>query len=614
LPGSFRILLHSPRDLAVLRNPSWWTTAHTFYLLGGAVAITMVVLSWVFILRKRVRHQTEVIRHQLQQTAELKEIAEAASRAKSEFLANMSHEIRTPMNGVMGMIELARNVGPSPEQTECLALASSSATALLTVINDILDFSKIEAGKLQLDAIDFRLRDCLEETLAAFALQASQKDIELVCDLSADIPAIVCGDPARLRQVLTNLLGNALKFTEKGEVCLMVARCSESGDDATLCFSVADTGIGIKPELQNLIFDAFSQADSSTSRKYGGTGLGLTICSRLVNLMGGRMWVESTPGEGSRFHFTARMAAAAAASEAPALELDALRNVPALVVDDNSTSRRIVSETLRRWGLTVAVAGSGAAALAALAEAVRGGTPFRLIVADAIMPELDGFTLAKRVKEQPGLTCPVVMMLSTCGDKGDSPQQRDAAVDIRLAKPVREAALRKAVIEALAQGAGGETRAVEEESSAGIGEEPQSSQWRILLVEDNPVNQFLAKKILQNRGHVVTIANNGLEALHLIDRDPFDVALMDVQMPVMDGFEATAALRKREARSGTHLPVIALTAHAMKGDKERCLLAGMDGYAVKPLTAKSLLAAIAEVLPESGGASAQPTPAVASTG
>src|ERR1022692_1134958 len=356
LPKSFRILLRSPQDLVVVRMPSWWTPSHLLEVLGLVLGVTLAVLVWVFVLRHRVKRQTRVIRNQLAQTAALKEAAEAASRAKSDFLANMSHEIRTHMNGVMGMIDLVLQTKPSGEQKECLLMAQSSAQALLTVINDILDFSKIEAGRLELDAVDFAPYDCLEDTVKAFAFPAAEKGIELLCEVGPGVPAMVHADPARLRQVITNLLGNALKFTESGEVCLQVVKESQSGDACQLHFTVSDTGIGIPLEKQKLIFEAFSQADASTARKYGGTGLGLTICSRLVHIMGGKIWVQSEPGKGSSFHFTVAVKAVYPETADVASGSDPLAGVSILVLDSNATHRRILGGILSSWGMRVVVA------------------------------------------------------------------------------------------------------------------------------------------------------------------------------------------------------------------------------------------------------------------
>jgi signal transduction histidine kinase/CheY-like chemotaxis protein len=592
-PKSFRILLRSPSDILVLQTPSWFNAQHALLILGLAALGTLVVLSWVAVLKRRVRYQTQTIRKQLEDAGRLQEAAEAASRAKSEFLANMSHEIRTPMNGVMGMIELALEAQPSAEQSEYLNLARLSAESLLTVINDILDFSKIEAGRLELDSVDFNLSDCLEETIKSFALRAHKKGIELACEISPEVPAVVSADPTRLRQVFTNLLSNAVKFTEKGEIVLRVKSEGESGEKLRLRFTVSDTGIGIPVEKQRLIFEAFSQADASTTRKYGGTGLGLTISSRLVQMMNGKIWVESEPGRGSDFHFTADVNTVPQASRAQVVEAESLLGIPALVVDDNATNRRILSETLSRWGMKVSVADSGAAALEAAEKAEQGGEPFRLILTDAQMPEMDGFAFAERVKENPRLARAIIMMLTSSGQRGDAARCREAGLAAYLTKPLRHADLREAVLRAVGQSVWPATQAEAPLITRhSLREESRRDSLRILLVEDNAVNQHLARRLLEKHGHAVTLASNGRDAVALADQEGFDLALMDVQMPDMDGFEATAAIREKEKTTGKHLSIVAMTAHAMKGDQERCLEAGMDGYVAKPIKSAELFAAI----------------------
>jgi signal transduction histidine kinase/DNA-binding response OmpR family regulator len=590
---SFRILLRSPQDVVVLERPSWWTASHAFSVLGLLCAATLAVLSWVVVLRNRVNRQTEVIRRQLVQAAALKDAAEAASRAKSQFLANMSHEIRTPMNGVMGMIELAQHTHP-PQQAECLRIASSSAEALLTVINDILDFSKIEAGKLEMDAVDFDLNDGLEEIVQTFALEASKKGIELTCEVCPDTPAVVRADPVRLRQVVTNLAGNALKFTEHGEVSLRVSKLGESDDGFVLQFTVSDTGIGIPQEKRNLIFEAFSQADASMTRKYGGTGLGLTISSRLVTLMGGKIWVESEAGRGTSFHFTVQVESASKAGGLPPAEMESLRGIPVLVVDDNANNRRILSETMRRWGMAASEAANAATALQALERAAAAGEPFRFVLADACMPETDGFALAQQVQRRSKLVQPIlVMMLTSAEQDGHAARCREAGIATSLTKPVRQVELRKALLHAMREGKQPEAAiqappSEHRQKAEGTGSGP----WRILVAEDNAVNRLLAQMLLEKRGHTVVTAGNGREALSLLALQSFDLVLMDVQMPEMGGLEATAAIREKEKRTGQHLPVVAMTAEAMKGDEERCRQAGMDGYVAKPIKSSVLFAAI----------------------
>ncbi|MGH9354029.1 MAG: response regulator [Terriglobia bacterium] len=581
-PKSFRILLRSPEDVTVLSNPPWWTPRNALWIFGLIGIFFVAALTWVLALRRLVARQTGVIRN-------AKETAEAASRAKSEFLANMSHEIRTPMNGVMGMIELALDSSPNVEQAEYLSMARRSAESLLTVINDILDFSKIEAGKLKLDPIDFNLRDSLEETAKTFALRAHEKGLEIICEAGPGVPAAVTGDPTRLRQVITNLMGNALKFTEKGEIVLGVELVSGGGNHARLRFSVKDTGIGIPPKKQNLIFEAFSQADTSTTRKYGGTGLGLTISSRLAQMMGGKIEIESDVGRGSVFSFAADFGVPAVITTPEQPGAVSLAGVRVLIVDDNATNRRILAETLGRWGMKVGLAESGAAALAALEEADKTGENYEMMLTDSEMPAMDGFALAERVKQNPRLTRSTVMMLTSSGQRGDAARCRDAGLAGYLTKPVRQAELRQAILRALGQAPRKEAPLITRHS---LRTEAPSRPLSILLAEDNPVNQKLALRMLEKRGHSVAVAADGRIALSLLEKQPFDLVLMDVQMPEMDGFETTAAIRDKEKTAGGHIPIIAMTAHAMKGDEERCLQVGMDSYVAKPIQAEMLFLAV----------------------
>jgi signal transduction histidine kinase/DNA-binding response OmpR family regulator len=593
-PQSFRVLLRSTADVTVLESPSWWTAGHALGVLVLVFSVTLAVLGWVLVLRHRVARQTGVIRRQLAEAGALRDAAEAASQAKSEFLANMSHEIRTPMNGVMGMIELALDARPSPEYVECLNMARKSADALLAVINDILDFSKIEAGKLEVDATVCDLNDLIEETVKAFTLRAAEKSIELTCEVQPDVPPMVRADAGRLRQVITNLLGNALKFTAHGEVGLRVVKEAARDNHLELHFIVSDTGIGIPVEKQKLIFDAFSQADTSMSRRYGGTGLGLTISSRLVQLMGGRIWVESEPGRGSSFHFTAALEALPDEHGGGAKEIDSLRGIRILVIDDNATNRRIQAETLTGWGMTVGVAGDGAAGLEKLQQAAQAGQPFVLVLVDARMPAIDGFALAQRVRGSAELAdSKVILMLSSPGQRTGGTQFRELGIVSSVMKPVSRAALANALLRALdaaSQRAEGDLAGQRPPGSAA--EQSPSVALRILLAEDNKINQFVARRLLEKHGHTVTVAGNGCEAVSLLDRADFDLVLMDVQMPEMDGFEATAAIRVKENGTGRHIPIIAMTAHAMKGDQERCLQAGMDSYVPKPITPSVLFSAI----------------------